>query len=385
MSLLPLLRSSRSSRQPLAALVGAFALAACANSTFDPNDGDNAQAGGAGTSASAAGKGGGAGKSGGAAAGEAGAAPGGSGGKGGASGKGGSAGKGGNAGKGGAAGESGAAGTDAEAGEGGSSGAGGASGKGGSGGKGGASGKAGAGGTGGKAGTSGEGGAAGTGTGGAAGGAPPLCVYAPDEDAQKDDACFTCWNATIGGESCKVERAACDGDPACAAFFECVVTCPGEDSSCEKKCGQTAPAKGKELYEVLRDCVVNGDCKDSCKDHFQELLSLDMCKHDVCTTGMILYRDCSPEADAICEADATCCGGFEPEWGNGCVEKAEKAGYCPVPGCLHTPCAPGAPLLNKACSPCVSAICDQFPQCCSPLGKWDPACANAVATVCNDL
>jgi hypothetical protein len=139
------------------------------------------------------------------------------------------------------------------------------------------------------------------------------------------------------------------------------------------------------LFTSLRDCITQDKCSPACDDHVQELLTLDMCKHDVCTSGMILYKQCSEAAAQICAADATCCGGFDGKWGNTCIAKAEAAGFCPNEGCVHSPCAPGAPLLNKTCSPCVDAICDQYPHCCQPTGKWDATCAAAVTTVCADL
>ena len=346
-------------RRLACALLLAALPAACANATFDPANGDGGNGGGA----SPGGSGVAGGRKAAGAGGEAGV----------------SAGSAGRAGDGGAAGKAGS-GAGLSSGAGGKAGAaGGSSGKGGASGKGGSSGSAGASaaGKGGQAGSSaGEAGGSGK-----AGGAATTCAYAPSEGLAADDACYGCWNASVAGETCQAERAACDADVACATFFDCVIRCSGEDSSCAKKCDDGAET-GKLLYESLTSCIVSKDCSPVCDAHAQEILTLDQCKHDVCTTGMILYRQCSPEAAAICEADATCCGGIDPKWGASCVAKAETAGFCPDAGCVHSPCAAGAPLLDPTCSPCVAAICALHPLCCSPLGKWDATCAGAVETVC---
>jgi hypothetical protein len=396
------LRSPRSKKAASFSLfLGASAIvwaAACANSTFDPaDDGSVGGAAGAAGAAGASGVGGGAAAGKGGKSGASGAGTGGDAGQSGAGGKGGAGGKAGagQAGSGGAAGKGGSA-SGGKSGSGGSaSGAGGLAGTGGTSaggaGKSGASGSAGSSGQGGAAGSggaAGKGGAAGSGgtTAGAAGSPPAgLCVYDPAARPDQDE-CFGCWNQALDSETCSNARNACDADPNCAAFFQCVVTCGGEDSSCEKTCAKdTTIASGKVLYESLRDCITDEKCSPACDAHAQEILTLDMCKHDVCTSGMILYKQCSEGAAQICSADATCCGGPTGKWDSSCIAKAESAGFCPNEGCVHSPCAPGAPIVNKTCSPCVDAICDQYPHCCQPTGKWDATCATAVTTVCADL
>lgn len=349
---------------------------------------------GQGGSGGAAGKGGSGGTS--ASGGSAGA--GNAGGTGGSSGQGGSgqgAGLGGSGGSGGSGGlGGGGAGGDTFGGSGGAGG----SGAGGSGGAGGAGGSGGSGGSGGApGGSSGSGGQpfGGTsaektcpndpagGNGGSGGGLGVPGGFCPAEKLgnPNDDPCYDCWNASRAGQ-CKDLFDACEASPSCVDFFTCFSTCAKEEDKCFDTCAQSTPEEGKFGFAAVRDCIYYQACPAACHDQCIGVGSTNRCNHDVCTTGYDLDPDCNECAQTVCDSDSICCN---LGWDNSCKTKAEK--LCgiscdnPIGGCVHSECATGAPL-TKGCSPCADKVCAAHPLCCSPLGKWDLACAEAADAMC---
>jgi hypothetical protein len=226
---------------------------------------------------------------------------------------------------------------------------------------------------------SGQGGQGGSGQGGMSGGAGgstgALCTYA---GTGLDDPCYTCWNqAQTGG--CAKEHDACAGDAECHALMVCWDQCKSDDDHCTKSCSADHP-DGASAFQLFQSCICGAVCQTECQDQCSGISSLNRCKHDVCTSGFDLDPDCSPCAKTICDEDPTCC---DFGWDNSCVTKAESMCGCPPPeACLHSECATGAPL-DPACSPCAKAVCDTYPLCCDAFGKWDLACANAVASLCS--
>ncbi len=381
---------------PMRVLALAFltVLAACASAQ---NDDPEPGAGAGGSSSSAGGSGGsgggGTGASGGkAGSGNAGGGPGGAGGAGkgaaGTEGPGGS--DGGDAGDGGDGGTSGAAGTGGKAGGSGAAGKGSAGVSGGSG-QSGVSGQGGAtGGVGGAAGspfgggplpkTCAKGGAGGAGSAGGGKGIAGGYCAADSLGNPNDDPCYTCWNGSRTG-ACQQRFADCEGSADCVAFFACWSTCNKDEDACTTKCNAAVPG-GAEAFSLVRDCVYLTACPQECVDQCNGIGSANRCNHTVCTTGYDLDPDCSPCAAKVCAQDQVCC---DIGWEGTCRAKAEKV--CgldcsePLPGCVHSECATGAPL-DAACSPCATKVCQANPLCCQPFGKWDLACAEAADALC---
>jgi hypothetical protein len=226
-------------------------------------------------------------------------------------------------------------------------------------------------------GSPGGGGPGGAGAGGIAGGAggAALCVYS---GTGLDDPCYTCWNQAQTG-SCAKEHDACAGNAECHALMVCWDTCKSDDQKCTKNCSADHP-DGASAFQLLQSCLCGLACQTECSDQCSGLSTLNRCKHDVCTSGYDLDPDCSPCAKSICDEDPVCC---DIGWDSSCASKAEASCGCPAPGsCLHSECATGAPL-DAACSPCAQAVCAMYPLCCDAFGKWDLACANAVASLCS--
>jgi hypothetical protein len=82
-----------------------------------------------------------------------------------------------------------------------------------------------------------------------------------------------------------------------------------------------------------------------------------------------------PCVNAVCAQHPQCCSGV---WNAFCVAQAQT--ICQVGcDCAHAPCDTGMPL-NAMCDPCVAALCEADPYCCTT--GWDGICVGEVATVC---
>jgi hypothetical protein len=224
----------------------------------------------------------------------------------------------------------------------------------------------------------GEGGAGG----GAGAGIPGGFCTAEKLGNPNDDPCYTCWNGSRTGQ-CKAFFDACDTSEDCLKFAACWSSCPYDEDKCFKNCTAQVPG-GAVPYHGIRDCIYLTACPTVCAEQCKGIGSANRCNHDVCTTGYDLDPDCSPCAGEICEVDSTCCA-FE--WDGSCRNKATSVcaldcSNAPLPGCVHSECATGAPLAPD-CSPCAAKVCAQSPLCCAPYGRWDLACAAAADALCN--
>jgi len=130
--------------------------------------------------------------------------------------------------------------------------------------------------------------------------------------------------------------------------------------------GVCAPCPG-----LLNDCSVGkdpGNTGSQC--------------HDECATGDPLGAQCGACAIAVCEIDPFCCA---TQWDRTCTE--EVGSYC-TKACEHCAdsdmgghdkCQAGGPL-KETCSPCVWAICQASPGCCT--SSWDQGCIDQVPEYC---
>lgn len=103
------------------------------------------------------------------------------------------------------------------------------------------------------------------------------------------------------------------------------------------------------------------------------------CVH-IYSSGAWNDRNCGYNFAAICEGPSA----VQNRWSASCVEQVGTVcgARCSAPTpntCAHDPCAVGA-ALDPACHPCVDAVCEQMPSCCT--GAWDAVCAAAVPSAC---
>jgi hypothetical protein len=115
---------------------------------------------------------------------------------------------------------------------------------------------------------------------------------------------------------------------------------------------------GKGIVEPCEwgaECQFNHECTNVATD----AVCVQQHGHGKCTAGVAFEGACrsaDPCVNAVCNAQASCCGS----------------------PCAHDPCIAGAKL-EKSCDTCVSSICDVMPECCT--GSWTTACVAAIGTV----
>jgi hypothetical protein len=125
------------------------------------------------------------------------------------------------------------------------------------------------------------------------------------------------------------------------------------------------------------------------------MLIPNCCAHSACVegNGPLDPAACSPVTGqvscvaAVCEKQPACC---KTRWDADCVALAHKVCVVSVGSseqmisckCAHSYCMPGA-ALDSACDPCVNAICQNVPSCCTLMGgMWDQTCINATTKFC---
>jgi hypothetical protein len=115
------------------------------------------------------------------------------------------------------------------------------------------------------------------------------------------------------------------------------------------------------------------------------------CAHSLCSTGFALdIASCSfgqtsgSCVENVCKQDAYCCS---TDWDQICINHAKNPAICPASApsgygcnCAHDYCVTGQEL-SSACDPCVAAICDDDPYCCTT--SWDTMCVQKVKQICN--
>jgi hypothetical protein len=126
-------------------------------------------------------------------------------------------------------------------------------------------------------------------------------------------------------------------------------------------------------------CTVEWD--DMCKEHVNDVCAVGCdgatsCTHSPCELGGAMHQACSPCTEKVCQADPYCCNLQNGQWDQLCADKATAQAECASEcagqnTCVHSECEIGAKL-EDACSPCVTAVCDQDAFCCEK--EWDKFC-----------
>ena len=115
-----------------------------------------------------------------------------------------------------------------------------------------------------------------------------------------------------------------------------------------------------------------------CVEEAEELCGAvcEGCGHDLCAVGDPVEAGCDPCAEDVCSFDPYCC---EVQWDSRCVEEAADACGLACEVCSHDLCDQGN-ALEPGCDPCVTAVCDADPFCCT--NTWDERCVEAAQTTC---
>ncbi len=163
-------------------------------------------------------------------------------------------------------------------------------------------------------------------------------------------------------------------DPSCSPCVETV--CAADAFCCEVEWDSLCVQEAQDLCGATCTTCGNGVCEpgetaDSCPADCQPT-----CAHEVCTPGEALEPACDSCVANVCEADAFCCDVF---WDRICVEEAETICGATCDGCAHELCAVGEPLA-ETCDPCAQTVCDLDPYCCD--NAWDSRCVAEAADSC---
>jgi hypothetical protein len=182
-----------------------------------------------------------------------------------------------------------------------------------------------------------------------------------------------------GGSAPMCGDAVCNGDETCDS-------CPADCDVCPAVCGDLLCQAPETCDSCPDDC---GICPPVCGDGVCEAdrencqaCSADCgscppgtCSHALCEEGAPLVSGCDPCVTALCENDPQCC---MSGWDSECIGSLTLR--CGVAcGCAHNLCTVGDPL-DPTCNSCVAAVCAVDDVCC--VSGWDDLCIRHAAFSC---
>jgi hypothetical protein len=135
-------------------------------------------------------------------------------------------------------------------------------------------------------------------------------------------------------------------------------------------CASTVCGVDPFCCEVFWDRICVQEAEELCGD------TCAGCSHDLCAQGDPLEASCDPCATTVCDADPFCC---DNAWDARCVTEASQLCGLQCEECTHDLCDAGGPLATS-CDPCVAAVCESDPYCCST--AWDDRCVDSAADTC---
>lgn len=240
---------------------------------------------------------------------------------------------------------------------------------------------------------------------------PPVCG---------DSLCNGTENPQNCAQDCSCSHPVCEtGGPLVADCDPCVeMVCAADPYCCDQ--GWDGPCVGAAESMCGAGCCGDGQCDGedcaSCEQDCGVCPPEPQCPHSVCFDGGPLDPALcfDPCADEVCMAQPACCEGSPPGWGGSCTVLAQMT--CGADPCITAVCAmdptcctdnwtqacidlaktecntqcdcahnicegdqPGDPL-TPTCNPCVEAVCEVDPYCCSD--DWDGYCVGEVETIC---
>ena len=119
-------------------------------------------------------------------------------------------------------------------------------------------------------------------------------IPVPGQGAAVEDACATCIDA-----ECAAEGMACNADPACGAYFECLLACSGS-AACALACQLDNPG-GAELAQTGQMCA-SEQCSEACG-----ILVTPPAAGGGASSGVVLGNlACNPDGPGRCQSASDC-------------------------------------------------------------------------------
>lgn len=168
-----------------------------------------------------------------------------------------------------------------------------------------------------------------------------------------------------------------EGEPLDPTCSPCVAdVCAVDAFCCEVAWDGLCVQQAQEICGTTCSTCGNGVCEpgetpESCPSDCQPT-----CAHGVCEPGVALDPTCDECVATVCAVDDFCCTTF---WDRVCVEEAEELCGVQCEGCAHDTCQVGEPL-EQGCDPCTQTVCDLDPYCCTT--AWDSRCVEQAADTC---